>query len=110
MGGKINRGELTWVGIDLGWEMTGRNWPWVAIHWAGIDLGWELTGVGNDRVGQIDLIPFARDRTIRPRTIRPWTICPRTIRPTDNSPADNSPNGQFAHKYCYFEKIYGFMD
>ena len=40
--------------------------------------------------------------------------------PTDNSPADNSPNeqftrgqfthGQFAHNYCFFVKIYEFMD
>ena len=40
--------------------------------------------------------------------------------PADNSPTDNSPNGQFArgqfargqfaHNYCFFVKIYEFMD
>ena len=45
-----------------------------------------------------------------PRTIRPRIIRPGTIRPTDNSSAENSPNEQFAHKYCFFVKIYEFMD
>ena len=62
-----------------------------------------LPGLGT----RIMMSCFQRDRTIRPRTIRPRKIRPRSIRPTDNSPADNWPNGQFAHKYCFFVKIYG---
>ena len=35
---------------------------------------------------------------------------PRDNSPADNSPRDNLANGQFAHKYCFYVKIYKFMD